>query len=95
MVNFNNIEFGNKLKSARIKKELSLEYVGKKIGKNLTGIYNSWIKKSKYIDISTHYFIFFLLLILLFFLTFLLFKNSSKLSSSSNNNILFLSPVIS
>lgn len=38
MVNFNNIEFGNKLKSARIKKELSLEYVGKKIGKNLSTV---------------------------------------------------------
>lgn len=38
MANFNNIEFGNKLKSARIKKELSLEYVGRKIGKNLSTV---------------------------------------------------------
>ena len=38
MANFNNIEFGNKLKSARLKKELSLEYVGRKIGKNLSTV---------------------------------------------------------
>ena len=29
MVEFNNIEFGNNLKSARKKKELSLEYIAK------------------------------------------------------------------
>lgn len=38
MPDFNKIDFGNKLKSARIKKELSLEYVGRKIGKNSTTI---------------------------------------------------------
>ncbi len=38
MATFNNIEFGNKLKSARIKKELSLEYVARKIGKNLSTV---------------------------------------------------------
>lgn len=38
MNEFNKIEFGNKLRSARIKKELSLEYVGKKIGKNSTTV---------------------------------------------------------
>lgn len=36
MANFNNIEFGNKLKSARLKKELPLEYVSKKIGKSIS-----------------------------------------------------------
>lgn len=38
MSEFNKIEFGSKLKSARVKKELSLGYVGKKIGKNPTTI---------------------------------------------------------
>lgn len=38
MANFNNIEFGNKLRSARIKKEFSLEFVGKKIGKNASTV---------------------------------------------------------
>lgn len=38
MPDFNKIDFGNKLKSARIKNELSLEYVGRKIGKNSTTI---------------------------------------------------------
>lgn len=38
MLEFNNIEFGNKLRFARLKKELSLEYVGKKIGKNSTTV---------------------------------------------------------
>lgn len=38
MSNFNNVEFGNKLKSARIKKDLSLEYVGKKIGKSFSTV---------------------------------------------------------
>ena len=31
---FNKIEFGNKLKEARIKKELSLRYVARMLGKN-------------------------------------------------------------
>ncbi len=38
MSEFNKIEFGNKLRSARIRKELSLEYIGRKIGKNSTTI---------------------------------------------------------
>ena len=38
MLEFNNIEFGNNLKSARKKKELSLEYIAKKIGKNRTTV---------------------------------------------------------
>lgn len=38
MAKFNNIEFGNKLRSARIKKEFSLEFVGKKIGKNASTV---------------------------------------------------------
>lgn len=38
MSEFNKIEFGNNLRSARIKKELSLEYVGKKIGKTSTTV---------------------------------------------------------
>lgn len=38
MSQFNKIEFGNKLRSARLKKELSLEYVGRKIEKNSTTV---------------------------------------------------------
>lgn len=38
MSEFNKIEFGNKLRSARLKKELSLAYVGMKIGKNATTV---------------------------------------------------------
>lgn len=38
MSQFNKIEFGNKLRSARLKKELSLEYVGRKIRKNATTV---------------------------------------------------------
>ena len=34
MLNFNSIDFGDKLKSARNKKGLSVEYVGRKIGKS-------------------------------------------------------------
>ncbi len=38
MKQFNKIEFGNKLRSARLKKEVSLEYVGRKIGKSSTTV---------------------------------------------------------
>ncbi len=38
MSEFNKIEFGNKLRSARLKKELSLAYVGMKIGKSSTTV---------------------------------------------------------
>ncbi|MCI9177695.1 MAG: helix-turn-helix transcriptional regulator [Clostridia bacterium] len=38
MVTFNSAQFGNTLKAARLKKELSLEYVGRKVGKNSTTI---------------------------------------------------------
>lgn len=34
MSKFNNIEFGNRLRAARIRNEFSQEYVGKKINKN-------------------------------------------------------------
>lgn len=38
MKQFNKIEFGNKLRFARLKKEVSLEYVGRKIGKSSTTV---------------------------------------------------------
>lgn len=38
MLTFNSIEFGNTLRTARVKKQLSLEYIGRKVGKNGTTI---------------------------------------------------------
>lgn len=38
MKQFNKIEFGNKLRFARLKKEVSLEYVGRKINKSSTTV---------------------------------------------------------
>ena len=38
MVEFNKIEFGNKLKEARLKKNYTLKYVGKVIGKDLSTV---------------------------------------------------------
>ena len=38
MVEFNKIEFGNKLREARLKKNYTLKYVGKVIGKDLSTV---------------------------------------------------------
>ena len=38
MVEFNKIEFGNKLREARLKKNYTLKYVGKAIGKDLSTV---------------------------------------------------------
>ena len=38
MVEFNKIEFGNKLREARLKKNYTLKYVGKVMGKDLSTV---------------------------------------------------------